>query len=140
MGRLQSEKEDNNLDLSGLLVLELMIVVSLFTTFYLKAFFWQIIGLVTLFLECLTLAHIYLKRKEVTKMPEGNQGVAILLLLALVVGGVLITFNIGDFLGIGFGSIHNIQSGVWIILARLVGIVLIILPIWVIFKMLTDSY
>ena len=71
-------------------------------------------------------------------MPEGSKGIAILLLLALVVAGVIIAFNIGDFLGIGFNHIHDFRTGTFIILARIVGLILIGLPIYVIVEMLRN--
>lgn len=67
---------------------------------------------------------------------------AVLLLLALMVGGAFIGFNLvhtvlGFDLGLGFNQIGSFQAGFWIIIARLVGIALIGICGYVIFNIIT---
>lgn len=68
--------------------------------------------------------------------------VAILLLLALFVGGAIMAFNLvemmGFDLGMGFDSINGFMSGFWIIMARLVGIALMVLSVYVIIGIIRD--
>lgn len=65
-----------------------------------------------------------------------EKGTAILLLLALFIGGAIIGFNlietIGFDLGISFSDIHGFKTFMFISLARLVGFALMILCVWVI--------
>lgn len=73
---------------------------------------------------------------------EGQGAVAILLLLALAIGGVVMIFNGTESwfnieLGIGFEDIKGISSGIWIILARvIVGPILIVLSLYAIWNIL----
>lgn len=67
-------------------------------------------------------------------MAENYQ--VIILMLALMVGGFLITFNLIPSLGLGFNSINGIISGFWIILVRLTGVALLLFPLYVIYNII----
>jgi len=65
-----------------------------------------------------------------------DQGVAILLLIALMLGGAIILLNPIPELGIGFKDIVSVQSFIWIIAVKIIAIALIIIPGWIIYQMI----
>jgi len=72
-----------------------------------------------------------------------NKGEVVLLMLILLASGLLIGFNFievifGIDLGIGFNDINNFFSGAWIFIARLVGIILTGLSIFVIINVVRE--
>lgn len=71
-----------------------------------------------------------------------EKGVAVLLMFVLLISGIALTLNLplmlGIDLGIGFKDIHNLITGIWILLLKLVGIILTALSIFVIINIIKN--
>lgn len=71
-----------------------------------------------------------------------EKGVVLLLMLVLFISGVGMLINLPSILGLdiglGFSNIHGIISFIYIVGARLVGLVLMILSVWVSYNIITD--
>lgn len=65
------------------------------------------------------------------KGQDGSKGIAILLLLALLVAGVIMAFNIGNFtfLGLSFKGATGFGRIFWLVLARVAGVGLVVASI-----------
>lgn len=69
---------------------------------------------------------------------EGNDGMAILLLLAMLVAGVIIVFNLVPALNIGFNNITSVKNGIWIVASRIVGLALAGVSLWAIINIIRN--
>lgn len=68
--------------------------------------------------------------------------VAVLLLGALLFGGLVLTFNLFDLpLGLAFSNITSIQSGFWIIALRLIiAPALVLFSAYVIYNLIKEGF
>jgi hypothetical protein len=52
-------------------------------------------------------------------------------MIALLVAGIIMVFNLVPALNLGIGSVNDVFSGFWFIIVKVVGLALIGLSIWV---------